>query len=73
MNIKVSYKAKWQLKEHSNYKWTECKKLINLKTNREIKRTIKNNIAGYWINKKFIPFNNLQFMVELIPKQSTPF
>lgn len=49
MNIAVNYVAKWQLKDKPHYKWTTCRKLINCKTNREIKKTVKSGIAGYWV------------------------
>ena len=54
MIITVNYIAKWQLKDKPHYKWTSCRKLINCRTNREIKKTIKSGIAGYWIGRDFI-------------------
>jgi|LakMenEpi03Aug12_release.lakeMendotaPanAssembly.Ray.scaffolds.fasta_scaffold434111_3 hypothetical protein len=73
MNILCSYKAKWRLKDNPIYVWTECKKLINTRTSREIKKTIKGTKSGYWIGKKFIPFFDLKDKIELIPKESLPF
>lgn len=74
MNIICSYKAKWQLRINPNYKWTECKKLINCKTGREIKRTIKGNQAGYWIGKRFIKLSEMKSMVEVIKSiENLPF
>jgi len=73
MNIKVSYKAKWQLKDKPQYKWTECKKLINTQTGKEIKRTLKGMIAGYWIGNDFIKLNDLKNKIKLIPKIYCPF
>lgn len=69
MNIKVSYKAKWQLKDKPQYKWTECRKLINTKTGNEIKRTLKGMVAGYWISKEFISLDKFKTKIELIPKR----
>jgi len=69
MNIKVSYIAKWQLKNMPQYKWTECKKLINTRTGNEIKRTLKGMTAGYWVGKDFIKLDELKKRIELIPKK----
>lgn len=66
MIIEVIYRVKWRLKDKPHYMWTECKKLINGKTGREIKRTIKGAQAGYWIGKEFIKLNDLKNRIELI-------
>lgn len=73
MRIQVSYNAKWQLKNKPQYKWTECKRLFNTNTNREIKKTLKGMIVGYWIGKEFISLNKLKDQIELIPKSHCPF
>ena len=73
MIITVNYIAKQQLKDKPYYKWTTCKRLINCRTNREIKKTIKSGIAGYWIGKEFIKLTDLKTQIELIPKEKTPF
>lgn len=67
MKIQVNYIAKWQLKDKSNYKWTECKKLINCRTGKEIKKTLKGMVAGYWIGKQFISLKDLSKKIERIP------
>lgn len=71
MNIQVTYKAKWMLKDNPKYVWTECKKLINTKTGFEIKKTIKGNQAGYYIDRRFTPLKSLE--VELIKENNCPF
>lgn len=73
MNVLCSYKAKWRLKDNPIYVWTECKKLINIKTGREVKKTIKGIKAGYWISRKFIPFFELRNLIEVIPIIEVPF
>ena len=74
MKINVTYTAKWKLKGYNNYYWTDCKKLINMATGREIKKTLHGLTAGYWISKKFIKLSELANLVELIPKEeSMPF
>jgi len=69
----VNYIAKWRLKDKPHYKWTSCRKPINCRTNREIKKTIKSGIAGYWIGRDFIKLTELRMMIEIIPKEETPF
>lgn len=73
MKITVNYTAKWQLRDLPHYKWTICKKLINCKTYREIKKTIKSGNSGYWIGKDFIKLSELQNRIEKIKSEKTPF
>lgn len=73
MTIQVNYIAKWQLKDNPKYKWTTCKKLINCQTSKEITKTLKNGVAGYWIGKNFIKLSDLKNNVELIKEMKTPF
>lgn len=73
MNVLCSYKTKWTHKVFHHYVWTECKKLINLKTKKEIKKTIKGGKAGYYINRNFVSLEKLKSEIELIPKQNCPF
>lgn len=75
MIITVTYTAKWQLKINKRYKWTECNKLINTQTCQEIKKTMKNSQAGYYINRKFIKLEDLRAgrLVELIIDDDCPF
>lgn len=70
MQITVVYIAKWRLKTNHNYVWTSCKKLINKKSGREIKRTLKGLTAGYWIGKSFIKLDDLRNQIELIPNET---
>jgi hypothetical protein len=77
MNIQVTLKAKWQLKEFPKYKWTECKKLVNTNTGKIIKKTSNGNSCkvGYYINRKFIKVEDIvsKKLIEPIPKEKTPF
>lgn len=73
MNISVTYNAKWQLKNNNRYVWTECKKLVNVSTGREIKKTLHGMTPGYWINRRFIKLDDIRDNVELIPKVLLPF
>lgn len=73
MFITVTYKAKWQIKQQPKYKQTDCKKLINTNTGKEIKRTMHGLKAGYWISRKFIKLEDLRKLIEPIPKEKLPF
>lgn len=73
MQISITYIAKWQLKGNPKYKWTVCKKLVNCQTSKEITKTLKNGIAGYWIGKKFIKLSDLRNNIELIVESEVPF
>ena len=73
MQITVTYMAKWRLKTNHDYVWTTCKKLVNIRTGREIKKTIKGLTAGYWIGKRFIKLDTLKSGIELIEDEHCPF
>lgn len=73
MNINVTYRAKWRLKNKPQYVWTECKKLINTNTGREIKKTLHGLTPGYWIGKDFIKLSETQNLVEKIKEEKLPF
>ena len=73
MNVKIGYTAKWQHKDYSYYVWTDCKKLINLKSGKEVKKAIKGLTAGYWINRKFVSLHSLKSQIKLITQEKIPF
>ena len=73
MQITVTYTAKWRLKSNHYYVFTTCKKLVNVRTGREIKKTIKGLTPGYWIGKDFIKLTDLRSSIELITKDKCPF
>ena len=68
MDIQVTYKAKWQLKSNTKYKWTTCKKLINCQTGRQIAKTLKGTKPGYYVDRIFVPLSEMSKHVEMIPK-----
>ena len=67
------YSLKWQIIFNTDYKVSECKKVINTKTGNIIKETIIGYTRGFWIGKKFIPKKRLNNFVEIIPKYKLPF
>lgn len=70
--ISINYRLKWELKTDNKYQWSECGKLFNIKTGREVKKTIVNYSIGYWINRKFMTLNNLKRLLVKID-YSVPF
>lgn len=71
MQIQVLYTAKWQIKDKTYYKWTNCRKLINCKTGKEVLKTKFGNSkeVGYYIDGTFIKCIDLKYKLELIPKE----
>ena len=69
----INLNMKWQIKNKPHYKWSECKRLINTQTGRQIKKTINGGSIGYWIGEKFITLSKLKSQLELIPKEKLPF
>lgn len=68
-SISINYDLKYRYRKIPYYQWTSCGKLINLKTNRKIKKTVNGRSVGYWIKGKFITLNNLKKDLGLIPKK----
>ncbi len=69
MKIQVTYTAKWQIKNATWYKFTDCKKLVNCKTEKEVTKTMKGTKAGYYIDREFVSLLDLRSRIELIPKK----
>lgn len=69
LTISVTYKVKWRIKGNEKYGWTVCGKLFNLTNNREIKKTVKGLMPGYWIGREFISLDKLRSQIEVIPKK----
>lgn len=72
--ISITYNLKYQIDFAPHYKFTTCKKLINCRTGRVIKKTTKGAQAGYYIEGEFVKIPDLKNRVELIPfKEKLPF
>ena len=72
--INVSYTLKWQHKDHNHYQWSECGRLFNTMTGRELKKVYKSGSVGYCIKGKFTKLDDLKKQIELIkPKINVPF
>ncbi len=74
ISLSAGYDVVWQLKTKPHIKISRCRKVINTHTNRVLKRTLKGSSIGYWISsKEFILEENINSMVEKIPKNTCPF
>lgn len=65
MYVNVKFKVVWQFKELPHYKVTRCKKIINTKTS----KILSYNKRGFYINRKYFKRNELNSLIELIPKK----
>ena len=63
---KTIYTFKWQLNFNHDYKITQCKKVINTRTENIIKETVVGYTVGYWIGRKFIAKKRLNDYCEKI-------
>jgi len=71
--ITKSVTFKWKLDFSELYQWTTTGKLYNVKTMREIKKTVNGYSVGYWINKKFWTVRNLRKHLVKIEDSKCPF
>ncbi|MEX0595307.1 MAG: hypothetical protein WD512_02325 [Candidatus Paceibacterota bacterium] len=65
--IYLKYALKWRFKNYPFIQITECKKVINTKTNKLKKQCYNSGSIGYWIGKQFFTKQNLNKNIELIP------
>ncbi len=73
ITITKSISFKWKLVFNSDYQWTTTGKLYNIKTMREIKKTVNGYSVGYWIGKKFHTIQKLRSQLVKIEKEPCPF
>lgn len=67
--VSIKYTLKWRFKKYHNIQITNCKKIINTKTNKILKQCLNGGSIGYWIGRKFIPKRKLNENIEIIPKK----
>lgn len=72
-SITVTYTNKFELDFASEYKWTNCNKLFNNKTGREIKQVYNNGCLGYSIRGKFYSLTKLRKHLVKITNPLIPF
>ena len=73
ITVSKIYSLKWQINFAPYYKFTDCKKLINCKTNRIIKNTVNGSSIGYWIGIEFWTLTHLRRHLVKIEKETCPF
>lgn len=71
--ISVVYTYTYKLDFTDNYVFTNCKKCINTKTNKELKKTYKSGCIGYNINCKFYSLTVLRKHLVKIQTIDCPF
>lgn len=60
ISINRVIELRWQIIGHDHYFFGNDKKLYNIKSNREVKKTLNGRSIGYWIGKKFYSINKLK-------------
>jgi hypothetical protein len=73
ITISVNYTLIWQHKEQTNYQWTKCGKLFNVKTGRQIKKVYNGGSIGYNIAGKFLTLTELRKQLVKIEDVYCPF
>ncbi len=71
--ISIDYVLKWEIVFAPKYKFTVCKKLINVNTGKEKKKCYNNGSIGYWIGRKFYTLDKLRDKIRLIPFEKIEF
>lgn len=67
------YILKWEYISDPKYKWSECGKLFNTHTGKEIRKVMCGRSIGYCLNGKFKSLNTLRKQLVKIQEQQTPF
>lgn len=65
ITISTTYTLKWVIKDYPNYMVTDKGIVINLLTNRILKRVVNGGSKGYWFGKDFITLNDLRKLLVL--------
>jgi len=73
MIVQVNFTVKWQFREHTHYKVSMCKKIINCQTGRILKCTKNGGSVGYFIAGKFYKKSDINKHIEVIQKSDYPF
>ena len=71
--ISITYTLKYELDFAPNYKFTTCKKCINCKTGREIRKVYQKGSIGYCIAGRFYSLKYLRPHLIKIKQSICPF
>jgi len=72
-SVSISYALKWRVINAPDYCITSCRKVVNVRTGRVLKRCYCGGSIGYWIGRRFVRLVDLNKEVELIKKEKCPF
>jgi hypothetical protein len=71
--ISNTYALKWQYKDAPHYCVSLCKKIINTRTNKVLKRCLNGGSIGYWIKGSWVAEKNVNRLLEIIEEVDCPF
>ena len=66
--IQIKLNLKWRFKNHDYYKVSICKKVVNCRTGKLIKKTLSGRSVGYNIAGNFYKLSDINKHIEIIPK-----
>ena len=69
MKVTVVFEVLHQVKNHSDFKVTKCRKVINCKTQKLLKQTKSGGSIGYNIGGDFYSLKTFKNHIEPIPKK----
>jgi hypothetical protein len=69
----INIVPKWSLNFTDDYFFSSENKLINKRTGKELKKTVKVYTIGYNIKGKFYSLNKLRKCLKKVEKESLPF
>jgi len=71
--ISIIYTLKWEIDFAPYYQFTTCKKLINCRTGKLIKKVSNNGCIGYNLQGKFYSLIKLKPHIQKIKFEKLPF
>lgn len=67
--ISIKYSLVWRFVKYPYIQISSCRKIFNVKNNKQLKCCLNGGSLGYWIAKdKFVPLSKINKEVEKIPK-----
>lgn len=71
--ILIRYTLKWEVIFATHYKFTTCKKLVNTKTGKMLKKVSQSGSIGYVLQGNFYSLSKLKNHVQKISENKLPF
>lgn len=69
--ISINYTLKYNIKGNENYSVTQCRKVFNNKTGKEIKKCYNSGSVGYWIAGNWVNIKTIR--LKKIENTNIPF